>query len=273
MVILDDIHRVGKTEGDRQLYLIFRLVLPVPALALGLPEHRLGQGLFPRQLLDVVLDAVFVEEIGGLEPAGGGLVLEPEGDPGVDHSLALHHIGVIFRWDINVRKHVQVGLPVEGGAGLFPGVGLFLEPAHVLAFFKVEGVLEAVPADEGVKVLAGVLGGAGAQTVEAEGVLVVVVPAAVLAAGVELAEHQLPVELALLLVPVHRAAPAQVLHLDGVVQETGDRDEVAVALLGFVDGVGEDLKDGVLTAVQPVGAKDDAGALADPVGPLQGGDG
>ena len=35
-----------------------------------------------------------------------------------------------------------------------------------------------------------------------------------------------------------------------------------MALARFVDGVGEDLKDGVLAAVQPVRAEDDGRALA-----------
>ena len=46
-----------------------------------------------------------------------------------------------------------------------------------------------------------------------------------------------------------------------------------MALPGLVDGVGEYFKYGVLAALQPVGAKDDAGALAHPVGPFEGGDG
>ena len=46
-----------------------------------------------------------------------------------------------------------------------------------------------------------------------------------------------------------------------------------MALPGFVDGVGQNLEYGVLAPLQPVGAEDDPGPLADPVGPLQGGDG
>ena len=60
-------------------------------------------------------------------------------------------------------------------------------------FSKWRVYFEAVPVDGCVKVLAGVLGGAGAQAVEAQGVLIVVAVPAVLAAGVQLAEHQLPV--------------------------------------------------------------------------------
>ena len=130
----------------------------------------------------------------------------------------------------------------------------------------MEAVLKAVPPDGHVHVAGGVLGGAGAQTVEAQGVLVVVAGGVViLAAGVKLAVHQLPVVSLLLFIPVHRAAPARVLHLDGAVRKAGEGDDPAVALPGLVDGVGEDLKDCVLAAVQSVGAENNAGPLAHPV--------
>ena len=273
VVVLDDLHPVREAEGDRQLHLVVGLVGPVPALPLGLPEHRLGEAVLPGELPDIVLDAVLIFEVGGLELAPH-LVAEPEGDPGVDHRLALQHVQEVLHRDVDVGEDLQIGLPAEFGAGLFAGIGRLLEAADVLALFKVEGVLLAVPVDDGVEEFAGVLGGAGAQAVEAQGVLVVVpLQVVVLAAGVELAEDQLPVELALLLVPVHRAAPAEVLHLDGLVGIPGHGDEIAVALPGLVDGVGEDLENGMLTALQPIGAENDTGPLTDPVGTLQGGDG
>ena len=163
---------------------------------------------------------------------------------------------------------------MEFGAGLFPVRGFLLHLAHDLALLEVEGVLEAVPVDDRVKVFAGVLGGAGAKAVEAQGILVVISLAVfVLAAGVQLAEHQLPVIAALRLVPVHGAAPAEVLHLDGLVLIPGDDDEIAVAFPGFVDGIGENFEHCVLAPLQPVGAEDDPRALAHPVCSLQGGDG
>ena len=60
VVVLDNLHRVGEAEGDGQLHLVLRLVLPVPALPLGLPKHRLGQGIFPSQFSDIVQDAVVI---------------------------------------------------------------------------------------------------------------------------------------------------------------------------------------------------------------------
>ena len=137
----------------------------------------------------------------------------------------------------------------------------------------MQGVLLAAPPDGNVHVLGGVLCGAGAKAVETQGELVVLaVFVVVLTAGVQLAEHQLPVVAALLLVPVHRAAAAHVLHLHGLVQKAGDGDEAAVALAGFVDGVGEDFKHRVLAALQSVGAENHAGALPHTVSALQAGD-
>ena len=274
MVVLDDGHLVGEAEGDRQLHLVLRLVRPVPSLPLSLPEHRLGEGLLPGQLGDIVQNAVLILKIGAGEFSWGGLLPKAEGDPGVDHRLALEHVGVVVHRDVDIGKDLQVGLPADGGARLFSPVGgLLLQPADVLALLKVERVFEAVPPDGGVKVFAGVLGGAGAQAVQAQGVLVVVPVAPVLAAGVQLAEHQLPVVLLFVLVPVHRTAPALVLHLDGLVQIAGDGNQASMSLPGLVDGVGEDLKDRVLTALQAVGAENDPRTLPHPVGPLQRGDG
>ena len=134
----------------------------------------------------------------------------------------------------------------------------------------MEVIAFAVPADDDVHEAGGVLGGAGAQAVETQGVFVVVAAVVVIfSAGIQLAEDQLPVVLADFFVPVHRAAPAEVLDLDAAIPEVGDDDLLAEALAGLVDGVGEDLEHGVLAALQPVGAEDDARALADPVGSLQ----
>ena len=71
----------------------------------------------------------------------------------------------------------------------------------------------------------------------------------VFATGIQLTVHQLPVVFLLLLVPVHGTAAAHVLHLNGAVQKAGHRDDLAVTLAGLVNGVGEDLKDGVFAAL------------------------
>ena len=129
--------------------------------------------------------------------------------------------------------------------------------------------MEAVPPDVGGHPLAGVLGGAKTQAVQAQGVFIVILARGVFAAGVHLAEDQLPVVAVLLGVIVHRNAAAAVLHLDAAILEAGEGDAGTVALPGLVDGVGEDLEDGVGAALHPVGAEDDCRAFAHPVGALE----
>ena len=271
--MLDDLHLVGKAEADVELHLVVRLVRPVPAPPLGGEEDRLGEGTLPGQLRHVVLDAVFIEEVGLLKFPRLRLIPQLEGDPGVHHRLALHHVLVVLHRHGDVREDVQVRQPAGPGAGLLGlalGEGGLAHLAHQLAPLEVELILKAVPPDRHIHVAGGVLGGAGAQAVEAQGVLVVLAAEViVLAAGVELAVDQLPVEAALLLVPVHGAAAAGILHLDGPVQEARHGDALAVARPGLVDGVGEDLKDGVLAALQGVGAEDHRRALSHPVRTLQ----
>ena len=201
----------------------------------------------------------------------GSSPAQPEGHPGVDHRLPLHHVLVIVQGDVDVGEHLQVRQPADGGAGFLPGQGSHLHLAHDLAPLEVELILIAVPADGNVHIAAGVLGGAGAQTVQAQGELIVFPGGVVLASGVHLAEHQLPVVPPLLFVPVHGTAPALVLHLDGPVLEPGDGDHPSEARPGLVDGVGENLEHRVLTALQPVGAENDAGPFPDPVRSLQAG--
>ena len=269
VVVLDDVHPVGKAHGHAELDLVLRLVRPVPALLLRLPEHGGGKGPLAGKLLDIVHDAVFIEEVRLLKLAQRRLAAEAEGDALVHHRLALHDVGKVLRRDGDVGEHIQVRQPAGAGAGLFLlafGERRLGQLTHQFAPLEVEAVLKAVPPDGHVHVAGGILGGAGAQTVEAQGVLIVVAGGVViLATGVKLAVHQLPVIALLLFVPVHRAAPARVLHLDGAVRKAGEGDDPAVALPGLVDGVGEDLKDCVLAAVQSVGAENNAGPLAHPV--------
>ena len=201
-------------------------------------------------------------------PFGLLLVGEGQSQPRVDHRLAAQHIFIVAGWHVGVGKDLVVRHPVDDAAGPAPLVRLLFQPADVLAFGKVEVIVEAVPVDVGGHPGRGVLGGAQAQAVQTEAELVVVLPLAVFAAGVHLAEQQLPVVALLDLVPVHRHPAAEVLDPDAAVFAAGHVDDLAVAVPGLVDGVGDDLKDGVGAAVHPVRAENDSRPLADPVGPL-----
>ncbi len=126
----------------------------------------------------------------------------------------------------------------------------------------------SVAVDVGGHPCRSILGGAEAQTVQAQAELVVVLALAVLTAGVHLAEQQLPVVASLAVVPVHGHAAAKVFDDDAAILAAGDVDGVTVAVAGLVDGVGDNLKDGVGAALHAVRAKDDGRALAHTVGTL-----
>ena len=272
MVVLHMIDLLTETEGAGDLQLHLRPVLRVTATALGLPEGGHGKGILPYQLLHILTDTAFVAENFFLE-LFAHLIAEFEGDTLVHHRLPAQHIPIVLHGNVDVGKHLLVRTPVEAGAGLSAPIrGFLLQTTLISALFKVQIVAETIPADGGIKKFGSVLGGAGAQTVEAQAVLIVLAVFAVLAAGVHLAEHQFPVVALFLFVVVHGAAAAEVLHLHGEVFIPGDDDGVAMTLTRLVDGVAEDLKYRVLAAFQIVGAENNGRALAHPILAFQHGD-
>ena len=221
--------------------------------------HR-GQALIANQFVDVIGDTVLVEVLVLLRVTAG-FILENKRHTVVYHSLAAQHIFKAVGRDGDVGKDLGVRLPADDRAGALALERLLLQAAHVLAFFKVEVVVEAIAVDVGGHPLAGVLGGAQAQAVEAQAEIVVAAALGVFAAGVQLAEDKVPVPAVLSLVVVHRDAAAEVLNLNDVVGVEGDVDAVAMAVTGFIDGVGDDLKDGMGTAFHAVRAKNNGRAL------------
>ena len=134
----------------------------------------------------------------------------------------------------------------------------------------MQRVFLSVPADHRVKISGRILGCTGTQTVEAQRILVVLsLIIAVLAAGIELTEHQFPVEPLLCRVPVYRAAPSKVFYLHRMVQITGDKDLISVPLSGFINGIGQNLKHCVLAALQPIRAENNCGTKPNPVCALE----
>ena len=274
VVILQQSSHIGKTEGCLDLYLVFRLVRPVSSPALGLIELHRGQGIVPGQLLYIVHNAVFVVKVLFLKLALLHLLTEVKTQSLIDHGLLFQHLLKIFSGDAGVGEHIQVQFETVGGTRLFWGTGLFqqfVRPfGHILSPAEMEGILPAIPAGDHIHIFRRILGGAGAQTVEAQGIFVILpFGVAVFSAGIELAVDQLPVITAFPLVVIHRHAPPEVLHLDGPVQKMGHIDHMAKPFPGFVDGIGEDLKKGVLAALDPIGAENDPGPLAHPVGSFQ----
>ena len=192
----------------------------------------------------------------------------------VYYRLTLERIRIVLDRNADVGKHLQVGLPADDGTGaLFLGlcsaVAVF-RTGTVFAFFKVQAVFIPVAADGDIHIFRGVLRCAGAQSVQTERKLIIFpVVVFIFAAGIHLAKNELPVIAALALIVFDRDAAAVVLDLYRAIQIAGNNDAVAKALARLVDGVGQDLKYRVLTAVQPVRAEDNARTLADTVRALQ----
>ena len=269
VVVFQQLHLIGEAEGRAHLYLIFRLVLAVAAGGLALAAEHRGQGVLARRLGHVVGDAVLVAPalLPGL--AGGGVLLlfvgEVQGQPRVDDGLTAQHILVIAAGHVDVGEDLVVRLPVDDASGAAALIRFLLQAADVLALFEVQMIMIAVAVDVGRHPGRRILGGAQAQTVQAQAELVVVLALAVFAACIHLAEQQFPVVAALTVVPVHGHAAAKVLDDDTAVLAAGHVDGVAVAVAGLVDGVGDDLKDRMGAALHTVRAKDDRRALADAV--------
>ena len=273
MVVLDKVDAVGKAAGDVELDLVLGLVGAVTSAALGLPADGLGERVVPGQLADIVGDAVLIDEVLGLElPVC--LIAQAERHARVHHGLPLERVAEVVDRDVDVGEHLQIRQPADARAGAL--LAALLAHAHLsdnLAALEVQAILLALAPDGHVHVARGVLRRAGAEAVQTEREFIVLARLVVVfAARVQLAEHELPVVAALFFVPVHRTAAAIVLDLDGVVGEAGDGDEPSEARARLVDGVRENLKHRVLAALQPVGAEDDAGALAHPIRALQTGD-
>ena len=134
----------------------------------------------------------------------------------------------------------------------------------------MQRVFKPVAADGRVKILGRILRGAGAEAVQAQREFIVAARVVlVLTACVKLAEDKLPVVFSLFFVPVDRTAAPEVLDLNGMILITRHENLPAVALARFVDGVGQNFKNGVLTALQAVRAENDRRPQPDTVCALQ----
>ena len=269
MIIFQKLIFIGKTERGTHFDLIVRPVLPVAPFGGGLAEHHGGQALKVGHFLHIVLDAVFVAVFRYFLFLAA-LVGEHKGDARVDNGLALNDVLIIFTGHVDIGEHFGIRLPTDGGARFFAGGRLFFQPSRVFPFAEIQVIMETVPVNIRRHPFGRILRGAQAQTVQAQGVFVIVRAGGVFAARVHLAEQQLPVVALLVFIVIHRHAAAEVLHLYRAVLKLGDENAVAVALTRLIDGVGQYLENGMGAAVHAVGAKNNAGTLAHPVGALQG---
>ena len=164
MVILNGVRPVGKTERRRHAHLVFGLILAVLALSLGLDVIGLRERALPRQLRDIVRNAVFVAELRRFKLCAV-LRAEAERHPGVHDGLAAQDIEKVALRDVDIGKHLNIRLPAGRRAGLFPVRGFHKHFALDLAFGEVQRILVPVAPDSNIHILGGVLRGARAETV------------------------------------------------------------------------------------------------------------
>ena len=251
VVILQSLGRVGKAEGGAHFHLVIRLILTVAAGGTAFNKAHRRDGVQPGDLLHIIHNAVLIAE-GLLGFFAAALIAQHQAEPCVHHSLPLHGFAVIFQRHTDVGKHLGVRLPADNTAGAAALEGLFLQPADIFALAEIQVVVIAVTVDIRCHPLAGILRGAKAQAVQAQAEFIVVFVLTVLAACIHFAEQQLPVIALFTLIVIHGHTAAKVLHLHAAVFIAGQNDLIAVALAGFIDGVGKDLKNRMGAAVHTV---------------------
>ncbi len=116
-----------------------------------------GKSLVLGYFLNVVGDAVLVEELGLVEASGLVLGAENEEDIRVNDRLTLEDIMEELVRDLDISKHLEVRTPAGLGTGMLLFTGLLFETADVVALLEVELILEAVANDLNVHELGGEL--------------------------------------------------------------------------------------------------------------------
>ena len=110
---------VGKGEGCTKLYLVFLSVLSVAPFSVALYEMDRGKSVFSDDLVYIVNYTVFVQIYCFLERTVLLLFAENKLDVGVYDRLLFQHIVIVFRFNVNICKHLKIGLPADACSGSF----------------------------------------------------------------------------------------------------------------------------------------------------------
>ena len=254
-----------------------KLVLLLIRAVLSRCLHRPADGLRQRRISDrvfyIIGYAVRIQYLGLIERAVRVLESEDKFQSRIHDRLLFEDQRIVIPRNCDIRKNLEIGTPAchRSRAPLAP-----LEISHGeltvdLTLFEMyfRDALAVIRIH--VHVLGSVLRRARTESVHSERIFVsrlarVVV---VLASGVKLAVHKLPIVAPLSLVVSERNAASAVVNLDRVVGKYGYGYHVAEALARFIDGVRDYFENGLLAAVKTVGAENDRRALADSVRTLE----
>ncbi len=241
MVIFNAVNLIVKAKGRLHLNLVFRLVLPVPAPREAFEILHRSQVLSLPQLIYIVNNAVLIPE-----PLGGPalFVNEFENQPGIDHSLPFQDIPETLEGYPDIGEDLPVRLPFLYGAGMLITALLFFQTSYIVALFKVQLVFVTVAKYCYIHVFRAVLGSAGSEAVKPQRELVVLARVVhVFPPGIEFAVYQFPVISLFIGVEIQGDPPALILHGYGVIRVPCDPDQAPETLPGFIDGVGQYLKE------------------------------
>ena len=262
MKILDKGVAARKAECEIHLEVIFRSVLTVTAAALAADDDRFAQRV-SGILLKVLNNAVLV----GIRLFDSGAVVifigQGKGNAAVDGGLPAQCSVKIVKADVDIGKNLEVGAPFDARSGSLVRRRLLEHLADRAAGLELQKIAEAVAEDFSLHIFGRILRCAQAKPIEADRVFIAPALVLVLAAGIQLAEHQLPVIALFLGVVVNRDAAPEILHLDGFILKIGNIDAVAVTEARLINRVRYDLKHGMLAGNDIVRPEHNAGAQSD----------
>ena len=252
VIVFQTLYLVGKSQGNAQLHLIIRLILPVSALSLTAPVLDRGQRRFAGNFPDIVCNAIFIEELLLCKGAVCLFLPEHKQQVRVYNCLPPQCVTVVIIRHVNFRKDIQIRHPAGTGAGLLFPCRLFFQAANIFPFFKVQVVLIAVPNNFHIHIGRCKLGGTQTQAVESQGIGIVVLAGIIFSSGIQFTVYQFPVIPIFILVKIHRTSTAEVLYFYRVILILRHNNFSAVSCAGFINGIGNDFKNRMGTAIQTI---------------------
>ena len=231
--------RMTVAERQRRVdfYLVFRLVIAVPASALGLPELNGRQRFITYGLGHIILYTVSVHYI-LLNKFCALLLPENEKQTVVYYRLPFERVKKILGRYIYIGKNLNIRFPACFCPRVLSGIRLLFKTADVIALFKMQIVFVSVALYLNIHILRSILRGAKPQAVKPYRILIICpLIGVVFSSSVQLAVKQLPVIALLLIIVINRSAAGEVLHLDRAVGIFSHNNFLPKALASLVYGV------------------------------------
>ena len=273
MIIFQPGNAGGKTEGTIEQYLVFRLIRTVFTSALTAEGLDGGQVFLLRNFRHIICNAIVIAKF-RFHHAFRCFIAENKFQMGIDDCLPLESIQIIIFRNGNISKYLQIRLPADDSTSIFLVILFLTEtgfgPGLIFALFKMQAVFHPITANGDIHIFRRILCGTGTQTIQTQRKLIVLaIHGFIFAAGIQLTEYQFPVIPLFIGIVIHWNTASMILHLNGMVRKTGNHNFIAKAFPGFINGIGQDFKYCMLTAIQSIRAKNNARTFADTVSTLE----